>query len=213
MLRGIAAPLMVQNVDTDVLSRTVRLLTIRQEDLARYAFEAWRYLPDGSENPDFLLNHAPYRNASILLNDANFGCGSSREGAVWALQAMGYRCLIAPSFGDIFFGNCFQNGVLPIVLPIETVNSIADEVRADPAAPLTVDLPQQHIVLPSGRTVVFEIEAYRRAMLLEGLDEIQATLRRMPEISKFRERDMQRRPWAQALVPQAAPSSSPTRKH
>ena len=140
VLKGVAAPLMRQNVDTDVIIRIERLIEFGRKELGPYAFESWRYRPDGSENPDFLLNQEPYRNAKILLNGLNFGCGSSREGAVWALLCKGIRCVVAPSFGDIFFGNCFQNGVLPIILPLETVEGMADEARANPAGEFTVDL-------------------------------------------------------------------------
>ena len=195
VLKGRAAPLMRQNVDTDVIIRIERLIEFGRKELGPYAFESWRYRPDGSKNPDFLLNQEPYRNAKILLNGLNFGCGSSREGAVWALLCKGIRCVVAPSFGDIFFGNCFQNGVLPIILPLETVEGMADEARANPAGEFTIDLMKTLITTPSGRTIPFEVEAQRRNMLLEGLDEIGLTMRRERDIVAFQAKDRARRPW------------------
>ncbi|MCW5730910.1 MAG: 3-isopropylmalate dehydratase small subunit [Alphaproteobacteria bacterium] len=195
-LRAIAAPLMRQNVDTDVIIRIERLIEADRARLGEHAFEAWRFLPDGSENPDFLLNREPYRRAKILLNGVNFGCGSSREGAVWALMGLGIRCVIAPSFGEIFFNNCFQNGVLPVVLPAASVQEIADEVAGDPAERLvTVDLEAQQVIAPSGKVHGFEIDPLRRTGLLEGLDEIGLTLRRETEIAAFQARDAKARPW------------------
>src|SRR5258708_12323216 len=133
VLRAIAAPLLRENVDTDIIIRIERLVGgSRRSELGRHAFESWRYLADGSENPDFILNREPYRRAGILLAGRNFACGSSREGAVWALAQMGFRAVLAPSFGDIFFNNCFQNGVLPVVLAQPAVEAIARQVEADP---------------------------------------------------------------------------------
>ena len=194
-LKGVAAPLMRQNVDTDVIIRIERLIALGRTELGPYAFESWRYLPDGSENSDFLLNREPYRRAKILLNGVNFGCGSSREGAVWALLCQGIRCVIAPSFGEIFFGNCFQNGVLPIVLPIDIVESMANEAQMDPTGEFTVDLNNTTIVTPNGRIIPFDVEAQRRDMLLEGVDEIGLTMRRDAEIAAFQNKDRVRRPW------------------
>jgi 3-isopropylmalate/(R)-2-methylmalate dehydratase small subunit len=201
ILKGVAAPLMRQNVDTDVIIRIERLIAFGRKELEPYAFESWRYLPDGSEDPEFVLNRDPYRTARILLNGINFGCGSSREGAVWALLCKGIRCVVAPSFGEIFFGNCFQNGVLPIVLPVETVEGLADEARATPTGEFTVDLMRTVITTPSGRAVPFEVEAQRRNMLLEGLDEIGLTMRRERDIVAFQAKDRARRPW---VYPEAA---------
>ncbi len=195
-LSAIAAPLLRDNIDTDVIIRIDRLVGGRPDELGKYAFELLRYLPDGGENPDFILNLKPYRRAQILLAGANFACGSSREPAVWALQQMGFRCVIAPSFGDIFFANCFQNGMLPIVLDRPTVEAIAAEVEADPEHGfVTVDLEKQTIVSPSGRKIRFEIEPARREALLAGLDEIGMTMSREAEIAAFQARDRNRRPW------------------
>ena len=195
VVKGIAAPMMERDVNTDIVIRIERLITFGRTELEPYAFEAWRYRPDRSENPDFILNQEPYRRAKILLNGVNFGCGSSREAAVWALQCIGIRCVIAPSFGDIFFNNCFQNGVLPIRLPLETIESMAAEARATPSAEFTVDLTQNAITTPSGQRIGFTVDPGRRTMLLEGLDEIGLTLRREHEITGFQMRDRSARPW------------------
>jgi 3-isopropylmalate/(R)-2-methylmalate dehydratase small subunit len=195
-LSAIAAPLLRDNIDTDVIIRIDRLVGGRPDEVGKYAFELLRYLPDGSDNPDFVMNRERFRSARILLAGANFACGSSREPAVWALQQMGLRCVVAPSFGDIFFANCFQNGMLPIVLDRPTVEAIAAEVEADPERGfVTVDLEKQTIVSPSGREIRFEIDPARRDALLNGLDEIGMTMSREAEIAAFQARDRQRRPW------------------
>ncbi len=195
-LTAIAAPLMRQNVDTDVIIRIERLVALRPGELGPWAFESWRYRPDGSEDPAFLLNREPYRHAKILLAGTNFGCGSSREGAVWALAGMGYRCVIAPGFGDIFFNNCFQNGVLPVVLPADAVQSIAGQVAADPAGRLiTVDLEACVVIAPDGVRHPFTVDDLRRDGLLRGLDDIGLTLQRAGEIDAFQARDRLARPW------------------
>ena len=195
ILRGVAAPLMRQNVDTDVIIRVERLISLERDALGPWAFESWRYTPDGAERPDFLLNQEPYRTAPILLAADNFGCGSSREGAVWALAGQGIRCVVAPSFGDIFYGNCFQNGVLPVALPREEVDRMAEEARADPPGIWTVDLEAKAITTPAGRRIAFAIDPQRREMLLEGLDQIGLTRRREDEIDAFQARDRRERPW------------------
>ena len=194
-LRGVAAPLMRQNVDTDVIIRVERLVGLERDALGPWAFESWRYGPDGAERPDFVLNQEPYRRAPILVAGDNFGCGSSREGAVWALVGQGIRCVIAPSFGDIFYGNCFQNGVLPINLPRQEVEALADEAKAAPEAEWTIDLVARAITTPSGRQVPFAIDPQRREMLLDGLDQIGVTRRREAEIAAFQARDRRERPW------------------
>jgi len=197
---GIAAPLPRANVNTDVLIRIERLVYLPRGQLGPYCFEAWRYRADGSENPDFVLNQPAYRKATILLAGANFGCGSSREAAVWSLSDMGFRCVIAASFGDIFFNNCFQTGMLPIVLPAATVAELMKEAECDASdaaagKTFTIDLEQQVIVAPSGATIAFEIDGAKRRALLEGLEEIQMTLARDAEIAAFQAGDRQRRPW------------------
>jgi 3-isopropylmalate/(R)-2-methylmalate dehydratase small subunit len=200
VIETIAAPLLQENIDTDVIIRIERL-TAAQPDLRRWTFEALRYLPDGSPHPDFILNRPPYDRAQILLAGKNFGCGSSREGAVQGLAQMGFRCVIAPSFGDIFFGNCFQNGVLPVLLPADAIASIAQEVAADPAGRrVTVDLPGQLVVSPGGSRYTFDISALRKEALVEGLDELGLTLKREPQIARFEQADRARRPWIHQLV-------------
>ncbi len=196
-LRAIAAPLLRENVDTDLIIRIERLIgTVTPEGLGPYCFGALRYGPDGGELPEFILNREPYRRAQILLAGANFGCGSSREGAVWALQGMGLRCVIAPSFGDIFFNNCFQNGMLPVQLDAGAVQDLARQVQADPERNLvTVSLEAREVTAPDGTRLPFAVEALRREMLLTGLDAIGATLQREAEIAAFQARDRTRRPW------------------
>ena len=195
-LKAVAAPLMVPNIDTDRIIRIERCAGVARERHGDYMLEALRLNPDGSENPDCIFNRPGYREAKILLAARNFGCGSSRENAVWALMGWGLRCVIAPSFGDIFFGNCFQNGMLPIVLPEATVERLAADAAADPGlAVLEIDLENQVIVAPGGERIAFEVEPLRRRMLLEGLDEIGLTLLREAEIAAFQARDRVARPW------------------
>jgi len=194
-LHGIAAPLPVPNINTDVLIRIERLNELPKDQLGPYCFEAWRYDAQGRERVDFVLNQPAYRAAAILITGANFGCGSSREAAVWALRGMGFRCIVAPSFGDIFFDNCFQNGVLPVVLPAPVVDSLRQEAAAAGAGPFDVDLNTRTITTPSGRTVSFPIDVSRRLSLLQGLDEISMTLGRSAELRAFETRDRQQRPW------------------
>lgn len=189
-LTGQAAPLLRDNIDTDIIIRVERLAGTSRESMGAVAFEAWRFRPDGGENPDFVLNQPRYRGAPILLAGANFGCGSSREGAVWAMMGMGLRCVIAASFGDIFFNNCFQNGLLPVRLPAETVRRLAEA-----PGEITVDLAAQEVVSVDGLKAKFDIEAVRRTALLEGLDEIGLTLRHQAAITRFQDADRVERPW------------------
>ncbi|HLX79782.1 MAG TPA: 3-isopropylmalate dehydratase small subunit [Burkholderiales bacterium] len=191
MLTAIAAPLMKSNVDTHFIIRIERCTGTPRNEIGRYAFEMARYLPDGKDNPAFVLNEPRYRGAQILVCGEFFGTGSSREMAVWALAGMGLRCLIAPSFGQIFFGNCFQNGVLPIVLPAATVETLAAEAAAPGARPFTVDLAKQVI---NGK-IRFEVAPRRKKMLLEGQDEIGLTLELEPKIASFQADDRRKRPW------------------
>jgi 3-isopropylmalate/(R)-2-methylmalate dehydratase small subunit len=196
-LTAIAAPIMRTNIDTDVIIRIERLVgnSVRGT-LGKWAFGSLRYLPDGSENPEFVLNREPYRQAEILVTGPNFGCGSSREGAVWALQEMGIRAVIGSGFGDIFFANCFQNGILPIVVDKTIVDSLATEVEnTQGAGRIGVDLQEQIITSPSGTRHRFEIDPRRRAGLLEGLDEVALTLQRDHEIRAFQAADRAERPW------------------
>jgi 3-isopropylmalate/(R)-2-methylmalate dehydratase small subunit len=195
-LEGVAMPLMRQNVDTDVVIRIERLVNLSKEELGPYCFESIRYRADGSENPDFVGNQAPYRGAPILLAADNFGCGSSREGAVWALMGMGIKAVIAPSFGDIFFNNCFQNGVLPVALPLAEVERLAEETRAAPGnARVTIDLERQVVVSPRGREIRFDIDPKRRKGMLEGLDDIGITLGYQDRIAAWQAKDRTERPW------------------
>jgi 3-isopropylmalate/(R)-2-methylmalate dehydratase small subunit len=203
-MTSVAAPLLRENIDTDIIIRIERLLGLsRQQDLGHWCFEALRYNPDGSENPDFVLNQSPYRDAKVVLAGKNFGCGSSREGAVWALLGMGIRCVIAPSFGEIFFGNCFQTGMLPVVLDESKIRSICAEVESDPAANLvTVDLAQSLVRAPSGKEFSFSIAPMRRDALLRGLDEVEMTITREQDIASFQHRDHSTRPWIYETVEQ-----------
>jgi len=190
-LTAIAAPFPQANVDTDSIIRIERCTGTPREALGRYAFEMARFLPGGAENPAFVLNQSRYRGARILVCGELFGTGSSREMAVWALAGIGIRCLIAPSFGEIFRGNCFQNGVLPITLPPATVEALMRRAAKREAAPFTVDLERQTV----NGDIRFEIGARRRQMLLEGLDEIALTLALEPKIAAFQAADRARRPW------------------
>jgi 3-isopropylmalate/(R)-2-methylmalate dehydratase small subunit len=212
ILTSVAAPLMLENVDTDVITPMELMVTYGfGENVGRIAFAPLRYIKDEhegpdfilhqpKENPEFVLNQEPFRNAQILLAGTNFGCGSSREMAVWAIARMGYWCLIAPSFGEIFFNNCFKNGLLPIVLPREVVEDFAELARSGGSeTQFRVDLNSCEITTPSGQKLAFEVEATRRAALLEGLDEIGMTLARESEIADFQQRDRRERPWVYAV--------------
>lgn len=194
VISGAAPYLPRANIDTDVIIRIERLTSLPKEQLGAYAMEALRYRADGSDDPDFILNRPIFRGAPILLAGDNFGCGSSREGAVWALQGIGVRCVIAPSFGDIFHGNCFQNGVLPIRLPAREVGALA-AACAD-GAPLTVDLERRTLTAPSGAQTAFTIDPLRREALLLGLDDIGLTLRDEALIRAWQQADRAHRPWA-----------------
>jgi len=201
---GIIAPLDRSNVDTDAIIPKQFLKSIRRTGFGPHLFDDWRYLDQGGleteiasrrENPEFILNTAPYRDASILLARENFGCGSSREHAVWALEDFGFRCVIAPSFADIFYNNCFKNGVLPVVLEAEEVDALFKAAEAERGLSARVDLVEQRIVLPSGQTYDFDIDAYRRKNMLDGLDDIGLTLQHADEIRAFEARRAQEKPW------------------
>jgi 3-isopropylmalate/(R)-2-methylmalate dehydratase small subunit len=195
---GPAAPLLRQNVDTDVIIRIERLTELKPANLGRHAFEVLRYRPDGSENPDFILNQPAFRNAPILIAGRNFGCGSSREAAVWALMGIGLRAVLAESFGDIFFSNCFQNGMLPVVLPGATIERLAQAAAG--GASVEVDLVRNVVVAPDGEVIPFEVDPQRREALLEGLDEIGRTIKRNAEIDAWQQRDRAARPWVWELA-------------
>jgi 3-isopropylmalate/(R)-2-methylmalate dehydratase small subunit len=204
-LQGVAVPLMRDNIDTDLIIRVERLFNaVPRADLGLYCFESLRRLPDGSRDPSLALNDPRYQNASILLAGRNFGCGSAREGAVWALAGMGIRCVIAPSLADLFVANCFQNGILAFTLDENVIMEMVGAIEPDPVnRPLTVDLERQQVVLPSGDIKPFAIPPRRREALLEGLDEIQLTLKQQPRISAYRQHDRQSRPWIYDIRDQA----------
>ena len=188
---GIAAPMLWANVDTDMIIPVQRLVGSGRQGLGPYGFERFR------GRPDFPLDRPPFQGAPILLAGENFGCGSSREGAVWTLVGMGLRCVIAPSFGDIFHNNCFQNGLLPVRLPADIIQRIAAAMEESPGnARVTVDLEQQVVVTPWGEAVPFAVDARKREALLSGLDEIAQTLQRAAEIAAWQARDRAARGWA-----------------
>jgi 3-isopropylmalate/(R)-2-methylmalate dehydratase small subunit len=194
-LSGIAAPLPLVNVDTDMIIPKQYLKTIKRSGLGQYLFDEDRYLPGGGENPDFVLNKPAYREAKILVAGANFGCGSSREHAPWALLDFGIRCLVAPSFADIFFNNCFKNGILPIRLGDAEVALLMADAERGANATLTVDLEAQKITRPDGEAISFEVDPFRKHCLLEGLDDIGLSLRKAARIDDFEERQKAAQPW------------------
>ena len=195
-LTGTAAPLDATNVDTDAIIPKQHLKTIQRTGLGKALFEEWRYELDGSEKPDFVLNKPRHRNASILIAGANFGCGSSREHAPWALLDYGIRCVIAPSFADIFYNNCFNNGILPITLPADEVAALMREAEDAPDPTFTIDLERKVIVRPQGnRELPFDIDDFGRHRLLEGLDQVGLTLVRAPAIDSFENRQRVGEPW------------------
>lgn len=197
-LTAIAAPLLRINVDTDAIIPSREIKGVSKKGLSDGLFAGWRYLAPGSrdENPEFILNQASYRQAEILLSGMNFGCGSSREHAVWALAEWGIRCIIAPSFGAIFYGNCVRNGILPVVLSNDIVENLARRVEIDPEKnKITINLTGGVVIAPGGDTYSFEIAAGDREMLIEGLDAIAVTMKRDDEILAFQARDRLKRPW------------------
>ncbi|HJT08885.1 MAG TPA: 3-isopropylmalate dehydratase small subunit [Stellaceae bacterium] len=194
-LDGIAAPLPMINVDTDKIIPKQFLKTIKRTGLGKALFDEMRYKNDGSENPDFILNKPAYRQAKIMVAGENFGCGSSREHAPWALLDFGIRCVIASSFADIFYNNCFKNGILPIKLPQEIVDELMDDARKGANARLTIDLEKQTITRPDGGVVKFEIDGFRKHCLLNGLDDVGLTLQKAPSIGSFEEKNKLSQPW------------------
>lgn len=208
---GVVAPLNRANVDTDAIIPKQFLKSVKRTGFGPNLFDAWRYMDHGEPgvdsgarplNPDFVLNHPRYRDASILLAGRNFGCGSSREHAVWALEDAGFRTVIAPSFADIFYNNCFKNGVLPIVLEEKSVSRLFAEVEQDEGYAIQVDLEARRIETSRGQTIEFRIDDFRRHCLLHGLDEIGLTLEHAEEIRAYENRRRQEAPW---LFPGGAP--------
>lgn len=193
-LTGVAAPLPLINIDTDMIIPKQYLKTIRRTGLGSALFSEMRYR-DGKENADFVLNKQGYRQANILIAGDNFGCGSSREHAPWALLDFGIRCVIAPSFADIFYNNCFENGILPIKLPQETVDQLMKEAEKGANARFTVDLEHQRIVLPDGAEIAFDIDSYRKWRLLNGLDSVGLTLQKKGAIDAYEKTTSGRQPW------------------
>lgn len=195
-LTGIAAPLPMVNVDTDQIIPAHWLKTIKRTGLGVGLFESMRYLPDGRENPDFVLNREPYRQARILVTGQNFGCGSSREHAPWALLDFGIRCVIAPSFADIFYNNCFKNGILPIVLTKDEVDLLIHEASVATDPTFTIDLEHHQIHRPMGNEPLhFDLDPAHRTKLLEGLDEIGQTLQQAARIDGFEAKQRAQAPW------------------
>lgn len=195
-LTGVAAPLPVVNVDTDMIIPKDYLKTIKRTGLGQGLFAEARYKEDGSENPDFVLNKPAYRNAQILVAGDNFGCGSSREHAPWALLDFGIRCVISTSFADIFYNNCFKNGILPIVVSPEDLDKLMDDANRGSNAVLSVDLESQEITGPDGGRIKFDIDAFKRHCLLNGLDDIGLTLEKASSIAAFEKANAQTHPWA-----------------
>jgi 3-isopropylmalate/(R)-2-methylmalate dehydratase small subunit len=200
-LTGIAAPMPMINVDTDRIIPKQYLKTIKRTGLGQYLFDELRRDLNGKENPDFVLNKPAYRKAEILVAGKNFGCGSSREHAPWALMDFGIRCVIASSFADIFFNNCFKNGILPLVLPEAEVEKLMSDAEKGANARLTVDLAKQEITRPNGETIRFELDPFRKHCLLNGLDDIGLTMAKAPAIDGYEAKQKTAQPW---LTPAAA---------
>ncbi|MFG6413864.1 3-isopropylmalate dehydratase small subunit [Roseateles sp. DC23W] len=202
--QGLVAPMDRENVDTDAIIPKQFLKSIKRSGFGPNLFDEWRYLDHGEPgqdpasrkpNPDFVLNQPRYAGASVLIARSNFGCGSSREHAPWALQQYGFRAILAPSFADIFFNNCFKNGLLPIVLPESAIARLFDEVAAFPGYQLTVDLPRQVVVKPDGAELPFDIEPFRKECLIGGLDEIGLTLQHTDKIRAYEAQRIAAKPW------------------
>ena len=209
--QGLVVPLDRENVDTDAIIPKQFLKSIKKTGFGPNLFDEWRYLDHGEPgmdpatrrpNPDFVLNQPRYAGGSILLTRKNFGCGSSREHAPWALQQYGFRAILAPSYADIFFNNCFKNGLLPVVLTESTIARLFDEVNAFPSYRLTVDLERQVVVKPDGTEISFDVQPFRRYCLLNGLDDIGLTLKHQDKIQAFEARRLATKPWlARTLNP------------
>ena len=194
-LTGIAAPMPLVNIDTDMIIPKQFLKTIKRSGLGVHAFDEMRYLDDGSENPDFVLNKPAYRETQILVAGDNFGCGSSREHAPWALADFGIKAVISTSFADIFYNNCFKNGMLPIVLPQEAVDVLMRDAEKGANARMTIDLENQVVTTSDGEEFRFEIDSFKKHCLMEGLDDIGLTMEKVGAIDSFEEQAGQSRPW------------------
>jgi 3-isopropylmalate/(R)-2-methylmalate dehydratase small subunit len=194
-LNGVAAPLNIVNIDTDMIIPKQFLKTIKRTGLGKSLFYEMRYTQDGKELPDFVLNKTAYRKAQILVAGDNFGCGSSREHAPWALLDFGIRCVISTSFADIFYNNCFKNGILPIVVSPENLKKLLDDADRGSNATITIDLPRQEIRGPDGGTVKFDIDPFRKHCLLNGLDDIALSLEKVSSIDAFEKKQAAAQPW------------------
>ena len=202
--QGLVLPPARQDVDTDAIIPKQFLKSIRRTGFGPNLFDEWRYLDKGEPgkpesarqpNPDFVLNQPRYKGASVLLTRRNFGCGSSREHAPWALEQYGFRAILAPSFADIFFNNCFKNGMLPIPLSEAEISQLFDEVNVTPGYTLTIDLPRQRVVTPQGREIPFDVQPFRKECLLNGWDDIGLTLRHKDKIATFEAHRLATKPW------------------
>ena len=202
--QGLVVPLDRENVDTDAIIPKQFLKSIRRTGFGPNLFDEWRYLDKGEPGkpesarqpkPDFVLNQPRYKGASVLLTRRNFGCGSSREHAPWALEQYGFRAILAPSFADIFFNNCFKNGMLPIPLSEAEISQLFDEVNVTPGYTLTIDLPRQRVVTPQGREIPFDVQPFRKECLLNGWDDIGLTLRHKDKIATFEAHRLATKPW------------------
>jgi 3-isopropylmalate/(R)-2-methylmalate dehydratase small subunit len=210
LYQGLVAPLDRENVDTDAIIPKQFLKSIKKTGFGQNLFDEWRYLDHGEPgkdctnrpiNPEFVLNQSRYKGASILLARQNFGCGSSREHAPWALEQYGFRAVIAPSFADIFFNNCYKNGLLPIVLSAQQVDHLFNETAAFNGYQLTIDLEKQQVIAPDGRTYDFEIAAFRKYCMVNGLDDIGLTLRHADKIKTYESERILRMPWLATKLP------------
>jgi len=199
-LTGVAAPLPMANVDTDKIIPARFLKTIKRTGLGVHLFDTLRFDADGNERPDFVLNQGPYRRAEILIAHENFGCGSSREHAPWALLDFGIRCVIAPDFADIFHTNTFKNGILPIRLPREICDQLMEDAKQGDNARLTIDLAEQVVVRPNGEKIRFEIDPFRKHLLLNGLDDIGQTLQHAPSIDSYEAKQQAEKSWMPGIT-------------
>ena len=194
-LTGVAAPMDAINVDTDQIIPKLHLRTIERTGLGKVLFDELRFHPDGTEKPGFILNRAPWRNAEILVAGDNFGCGSSREHAPWALLDFGIRCIVSTSFADIFYNNCFKNGILPVTVSRDDLDALMADASDRENPILTVDLEAQRITRPNGAVIGFTIDEFRRDCLLNGLDDIGLTMQKVDRIDAFEERQREQQPW------------------